>query len=342
MVTRCGSGVWRRQGEDSITRLEIRLKYTGMFGRGHYTHIHTSCSGKMRGAMATVKEGMLGTVKVCSVAISPPRLIPPADFLEVLQGWGHTWIWDALQVTGSSDWITKAITDNSLVAVTDRSYIMEHHPDLCLAAFVLECTKDRGRLVGAFAKASAAANVYRGELLGLIMIHLLLLAVEMVLPGLRGRVLIYSNCLSVLGRVADLPPYRIPTCCQHLDILKTIMVNCTNTSFWREYIHVAAHQDEHTRWDDMTCPVQLNSACDTGAKAILRAQDATDLSIQETFPLEPISMFIEGKNMTSDTGGHIRYAAGRQVARSFSHESGRMFTDAFNKVDWPHVHQTLH
>jgi hypothetical protein len=46
--------------------------------------------------------------------------------------------------------------------------------------------------------------------------------------------------------------------------------------------------------------------------------------------------------MTSDTGAHIGYAAGRQVARSFFHETGRMSTDAFNKVDWPHVYQTLH
>ncbi len=45
--------------------------------------------------------------------------------------------------------------------------------------------------------------------------------------------------------------------------------------------------------------------------------------------------------MTSDTGVHIRYAAGRQVAHSFFHEMSRMFTDAFDKVDWPQVHRTL-
>ena len=270
-------------------------------------------------------------MKVCSVAVSPPWPIPPADFLDIVRGWGHTWIWDELQVTGSPDWIAKAITDNSLVAVTDGSYIKEHHPDLCLAAFVLECTKGRGRLVGAFAEASATANAYRVELLGLMAILFLLLAVEPVLPGLRGSVLIYSDCLSALGCVADLPPYRIPTRCRHLDILKMIMVNCTNTSFWREYMHVAAHQDEHTHWDDMTRPAQLNLTCDTGAKVILHAQDATDLPIQETFPLKPIPMFVEGKKMTSDTGGHIRYAAGCQVAWSFFHESDRMSTDAFGK-----------
>ena len=52
-------------------------------------------------------------------------------------------------------------------------------------------------------------------------------------------------------------------------------------------------------------------------------------------------MVVEGKKMTSDTGVHIQYAAGRQIARSFFQQTSRMFTDAFDKVDWPHVHRTL-
>ena len=52
-------------------------------------------------------------------------------------------------------------------------------------------------------------------------------------------------------------------------------------------------------------------------------------------------MFVEGKKMTLDTGLHIRYASGLQIARSFFHETLRMFTDAFDEVAWPHVHHTL-
>ena len=47
-------------------------------------------------------------------------------------------------VTGSTDWIAQAIGNNSLVAVTDGSYIKEHYSELCSAAFVLECTKGQG------------------------------------------------------------------------------------------------------------------------------------------------------------------------------------------------------
>ena len=154
-------------------------------------------------------------------------------------------------VTGGTEWIAQAIADNSLVAATDGSYIKEHYPELCSAAFVLECTEGRGRLTGAFAEASAAANAYHGELLGLMAVHLLFLAIETASPGLSGNVAIYSNCVGAMGRVAKLPPYHIPSQ-WHSDILKTIMVNCASLSFHREYSHVLAHQDDHTRWEDLT------------------------------------------------------------------------------------------
>jgi hypothetical protein len=172
-------------------------------------------------------------------------------------------------------------------------------------------------------------------------VHLLLLATNTVAPGLAGYVKIYFNCLGALGRVAELPPYCIPTQCRHSDILKTILINCGGLSFHWEYIHVEAHQDERMQWEELSRAAQLNAACDAGAKAMLRSQDITALPRQEVFPLEPICMFVEDTKMTSDTGAHIRYAAGRQVARLFFHKTSRMFTDAFDEVDWPQVHRTL-
>ena len=96
--------------------------------RGRYKHIRTSHSGKMRGDMATVEEGTPGTKKVCSVAPPPIRPIPPTDFLDVLRRWGQTWIWDDLTVTGGTNWFAQAIVDNSLVAVTNGSYIKDITP----------------------------------------------------------------------------------------------------------------------------------------------------------------------------------------------------------------------
>ena len=83
---------------------------------------------------------------------------------------------------------------------------------------MLECTQRRGRLIVTFAEHSTAANTYRGEMLGLMKIHLLLMSVHMISTALQGSVKIYSDCLGALGTVADLPPNRIPTRCRHSDI----------------------------------------------------------------------------------------------------------------------------
>ncbi len=76
--------------------------------------------------MARVEEGKPGTMQFSSVASPSIHPTPPTDFLDVLCGWGQTWIWDDLRVTGGTDWIAHAIADNSLVTVTDGSYIREH------------------------------------------------------------------------------------------------------------------------------------------------------------------------------------------------------------------------
>jgi hypothetical protein len=72
------------------------------------------------------------------------------------------WLWNNLKVTGGTDWVAQAIALNSLVAVTDGSYIKEHYPDLCFAAFVLKCTQGGGRTTGAFPDASVVANAFLG------------------------------------------------------------------------------------------------------------------------------------------------------------------------------------
>jgi hypothetical protein len=278
--------------------------------RGRYVHHQMSRSGKMVGEAATVEQVSPGVWKVCLVTTSLDRLEPATNFIDVLKGWEHTWLWDDLKVTGGTSWIAKVIAKGTLLAVADGLYISKQHPDLCTAAFILECTRHRGMLVGLFPEASKAANAFQGELLGLMAIHLLLLAVNTVSPRLAGRVKIYLDCLGALGHTAELPPYRIPTRCKHSDVLKMILVNCGGLLFHQEYIHVNAHQDDLKRWEDLLQEAQLNAACDAGAKAMLRLQDITNLPQQEPFPLEPLCLFVEGTKMTSDTRAHIQYAAG--------------------------------
>ncbi len=136
------------------------------------------------------------------VASLPIRPVLPAPFLDVLQGWGHTWLWNKMKVLGDTDWLLQATAGGMLIVVTDGSYIQEHYPDLCSAAFILECTQGGGHAAGAFSKTSIDANAFQEELLGLMAMHLLLLAVNTVSPGLTGWVQVYSDCLGALSPVS--------------------------------------------------------------------------------------------------------------------------------------------
>ncbi len=136
-----------------------------------------------------------------------------------------------MSIKGGTGWIARAITDGVLVAITDGSYIRQIYPYLCSAAFVLECLHSRGRLISSFKEASKAANAYRGELLGLMAIHLLLVSMNRVHKSLSGSAKVVSDCLGALHQVTYLPPYQIPSRCKHLDILKYILVNCQNLTF---------------------------------------------------------------------------------------------------------------
>jgi hypothetical protein len=60
-------------------------------------------------------------------------------------------------------WINKLITNSTLVAVTDGSYIRELFPNLCSAAFVLECSTGCRRIIGSFLESLLVANTYRGN-----------------------------------------------------------------------------------------------------------------------------------------------------------------------------------
>ena len=72
------------------------------------------------------------------------------------------------------DWIEKAIVNRSCVAVTDGSYMRELYPNVCTTAFIFECTDSTGRLICSFPETTVSANSYRGELLGLMAINLIL------------------------------------------------------------------------------------------------------------------------------------------------------------------------
>jgi hypothetical protein len=161
-------------------------------------------------------------------------------------------MWENLQWVGNDHWIAEAIEDGTLIAITDGSYMKDLYPNIHSAALVLECIKSRGRLWCSFPEALEIACSYRGDLVGLMAIHLILLSVNEVQSNLKGSVHIYSDCLGALNKVENLPPLQNPLQLGTLGCIKNILVNCAGLLFTRLYSHVRAHQDDKMGYQDLS------------------------------------------------------------------------------------------
>jgi hypothetical protein len=59
-------------------------------------------------------------------------------------------MWDNIQWEGDDNWMADSIREGTCIAVTNGSYMKELYTDILLAAFVIECSRRRGRIWGSF------------------------------------------------------------------------------------------------------------------------------------------------------------------------------------------------
>ena len=216
-----------------------------------------------------------------------------------------------------------------------------HYPNVNSCAFILECLQGHGLLMGGFLEQTMAVCSYRGKLLELMAIHLILLSVTRITPELMGSAHIFSDCLGALDKIRNLPPHRIPSKCRHSDILKNVMLHCSLLSFMRLFTHVSMHQDNWTKFENLPREAQLNCAVDFGAKRALLSVYANNLPRQQKFPLEAICVWAGREKMTLDMGHHIWYHAHRHLAWEEFVMAGVLYNTQFNLVNWQMGHNTL-
>jgi hypothetical protein len=144
--------------------------------RFHHSHNQLCGNHNMICSVESTLEGEHYCLTSTEPVYSPNSV--PALFLEVLNSWGNTRLWEHMSITSGVAWLKKSIADSTLVAVTEGLYIRELFPNLCSAAFVLECSKGRGKMVGRLLESIRMASAYRGELLGLMAIHLIILSIN--------------------------------------------------------------------------------------------------------------------------------------------------------------------
>jgi len=315
---------------------------SGAFGR-RWQLWREDCEAVTLGRPCSVREiepGILATT-----AVAPPVDIPlvPQSILDVLKEWKQSWFWRSFQLIGDPLWILASIEDRSLLAVADGSYIRELFGDACSCAFVLECQNGRGRILGKLVESSKDACAYRGELLGLLAIHLILLAANKLRPELTGEVKVVSDCLGALRRVVTLPADRLPSGIKHSDILKILMVHCQSFSFGCSYEHVEAHQDDKKGYNELSREAQLNSCMDLEAKRELWGLVGLEVPMQQPLPLESVVVKVGKEKMTAGSEDSIVFWCNKALARRTLADPKVKWIneEQFDEIHWPACYSAL-
>ena len=168
-------------------------------------------------------------------------------------------------------------------------------------------------------------------------IHLVLVGVEKLSPGLNGAVLIYSNCVAAISKVEHLPPLHFPTRCQHSDILKNILIHCQAMTFNIEFKNIKAHQDDQMEFKNLSRPSQLNCAVHAKAKATLLREAMINARSRQSHPLKPVVCYDGTGKITADTGALLRFWAHRRLAREAMALGRVLSPEQFDLVAWESV-----
>ena len=229
-----------------------------------------------QGDICTVTEIAMAVWRSAALAALPQHLSAPLTLLGQLVHWGNEWLWEDIEITGDGLWLRESILRGSCIAVADGSFMREAHPHLCSTAFTLECQEGKGQIRESFAEFSAVASAFRGELLGLMAIHLILRALQEVTGELTGKIRVYLDCKGALSKVRWLPPQQVAASSKHADILRIILQARVRVADICIFKYVQAHQDDAVGFYVLGRPAQLNCLMDANAKRALLTALAMD------------------------------------------------------------------
>ena len=144
-----------------------------------------------------------------------------------------------------------------LIFVTNGSYNQKHAPGICGAGWIILCSRSNKHTKGSFTEHSPSASSYRGELLGMLDIHLFLLAIEehYMVSGNSNQV--FCNNLGAI--------YTFQRCSQRVTlgannadlqrVLRRIQERMTSSL---DAKHVRSHQDDRKQRSALSIEAQLN------------------------------------------------------------------------------------
>lgn len=264
-------------------------------------------------------------------------------------GWGGLWMWEMIfpdvGLGFDISWMITSLRAGTLVAVTDGSYDRQRSPRVCAAGWIIADITTGSRLAGSFSEYSSSASSYRGELLGLCAINVILLALSITGNIVnRPPITIWCDNKGAINRASD-KSRRIKCgrpCADILRILRSIRHELPLSTSFR---HVKAHMDDRLSWEQLSLEQKLNCDCDTLAKSAVsrainshreQANRSTDM-----LPKEAVAIYVTKQKITSDPTNSLRYLLGRSEARLFLTLEQGWTGDTFDSVGWDWLHLVL-
>ena len=242
-------------------------------------------------------------------------------------------------------WLIQTLRAGNLVGVTDGSYDRNRDAYVCGAGWILMDATTGQRLAGSFFEYSSSAGSYRGELLGLCAINVILLALTKS-GGItnRHKVRVWCDNKGAINRAAN-GGRRIRSGLSCADILRVLRTIRLDLPLDVSYCHVKAHMDDYMEWDNLTLENQLNCQCDLLAKAaVTRAIDShlgNRPPPMRRLPKEATAIVINGEKITSDPTKALRYRLCKIRAREFLISEKGWLPLQFDEVAWDYLHKAL-
>lgn len=260
------------------------------------------------------------------------------EFWEFLREWGGSWCWDHIHLPYGLDAVVDAVAAGSALFVTDGSYNRKIRRDVDSAGWLIYC-KHRQQVVleGSLFEQNATAGSYRGELLGLLAIHVFVLGIE-TFYGLEvdSYGLVACDNLGALNKSKQRRK-KISSGTKHADILRSLQRVHTRMKGRLSYQHVYGHQDKHKTFEQMSLLERLNCRCDSLAKvACSEAFKLPPLPSpdRQRLPLESALLLCNGSKISGDCGAELRFQVSRVAARTFYLSQLGWYASTFDNVDW--------
>ena len=270
------------------------------------------------------------------------------DFWGQIKDWGGLWMWEMIypDVGLGFDvaWMISSLRSGNLVCVTDGSYDRKKSPNVCAAGWIIMDTSTGTRLAGSFSEYSSLASSYRGELLGLCAINVILLALSIVGDiHNKPQVTVWCDNKGAVNRASD-QSRRIQCGRPCADILRLPWSIRQELPLNTSFLHVKAHMDDRLNWDQLSLEQQLNCQCDTLAKAAVHRtleHEYHHTSEGHLQPRESVGLYIHGRKITSDPAHELRYLLGRMEAKHFLTTEQGWTEDKFDDTGWDWLHRVL-